>query len=89
MKEETKEKNDTLITIILLIIAGVLLSSVLIRMEKALEWVSNNFNKFFEPYQSMGIWFYVIIFSMIAIYVYLMFGGKKVEEDEEKTFKPR
>ena len=82
MNEENKKK-DSLITMFLLIVASILLLIVLLGMEKTLEWISNNFDVFFSPYQSMGIWFWVIIFSMTAAYIYIMYSGKKIDEDKE------
>ena len=80
MSKETKQ-NDFIVTIFLLVIASICISSFIGYTFGIFDWLANNFDAFFKPYLNMGIWFYVVIIGMTVLYVYIVFGGKKVEED--------
>jgi len=39
--------------------------------------------RFWEPYLNMGTLFWIVAVVLPIIYLYVVFGGKKVDEDEE------
>lgn len=81
MKEET-EKICVLITIIFFSIAFPLVFWGVLNINRWHEWFT--FEKLLEPYAIIGNWYIPVIIAFTLIYVYVAFGGKKVEEDEEK-----
>jgi len=85
MKEENK-KDDLIITIFLLIVAAVCIASIIGYVSGTLEWLSNNFDKFFEPYVNIGIWFWVIVIVLPILYIWILFNpfGKKEDKNPEQ-----
>ena len=47
------------------------------------EWLSKIIvtDEFWQPYLNMGNWFYVVTIGMTILYAYIVFGGRKEDEN--------
>lgn len=75
------EKICIIITIIFFSIAFPFVFWGVLNINRWYEWFT--FENIFEPYKIIGGWYIPIIIAFTLIYAYVVFGGKKVEEDEE------
>ena len=66
------KKDNIVVALGLLIVAGGIISYFVGEVFGIFDWLSNNFDAFFEVYVGMGIWFHVIVIGFIVAYIWFL-----------------